>query len=51
MIEAFDTLRSGLAVAVACQALGVPRATAASAQGHCHARAADSSDAATAGLE
>ena len=27
MIEAFDTLRSGLAVAVACQALGVPRAT------------------------
>ena len=26
MIEAFDTLRSGLAVAVACQALGVPRA-------------------------
>ncbi len=27
MIEAFDTLRSGLAVAVACQALGVPRAS------------------------
>lgn len=27
MIETFDTLRSGLAVAVACQALGVPRAT------------------------
>lgn len=27
MIEAFDTLRSGLAVAVACQALGVLRAT------------------------
>jgi putative transposase len=27
VIEAFDTLRSGLAVAVACQALGVPRAT------------------------
>ena len=26
MIEAFDTLRSGLAVATACQALGVPRA-------------------------
>lgn len=26
MIEAFDTLRSGLAVSVACQALGVPRA-------------------------
>lgn len=26
MIEAFDTLRSGLAVKVACQALGVPRA-------------------------
>ena len=25
MIEAFDTLRSGLAVSVACQALGVPR--------------------------
>ena len=27
MIEAFDTLRSGLAVAVACRALGVPRAS------------------------
>ena len=27
MIEAFDTLRSGLAVSVACQALGVPRAS------------------------
>jgi len=27
MIEAFETLRSGLAVATACQALGVPRAT------------------------
>lgn len=26
MIEVFDTLRSGLAVATACQALGVPRA-------------------------
>lgn len=26
MIEAFETLRSGLAVSVACQALGVPRA-------------------------
>lgn len=26
MIDAFDTLRSGLAVSVACQALGVPRA-------------------------
>jgi putative transposase len=26
VIEAFDTLRSGLAVTVACQALGVPRA-------------------------
>ena len=26
MIQAFDTLRSGLAVSVACQALGVPRA-------------------------
>jgi putative transposase len=27
MIEAFETLRSGLAVATACQVLGVPRAT------------------------
>ena len=27
MIEAFDTLRSGLPVSVACQALGVPRAS------------------------
>lgn len=27
MIEAFETLRSGLAVSPACQALGVPRAT------------------------
>jgi len=27
VIEAFDTLRSGLAVSVACQALGVPRAS------------------------
>ena len=27
MIEEFETLRSGLAVSVACQALGVPRAT------------------------
>ena len=27
MIEAFETLRSGLAVSVACQALGVPRAS------------------------
>ena len=27
MIEAFDTLRSGLDIATACQALGVPRAT------------------------
>ena len=27
MIEAFDSLRSGLAVSVACQALGVPRAS------------------------
>jgi putative transposase len=26
VIEAFETLRSGLAVSVACQALGVPRA-------------------------
>lgn len=26
MIEAFDTLRSGLAVSAACHALGVPRA-------------------------
>lgn len=27
MIEAFDSLRSGLAVSVACRALGVPRAS------------------------
>lgn len=27
MIEAFETLRSGLAVSVACQALGIPRAS------------------------
>ena len=33
MIKAFDTLRSGLAVAVACQALGVPRAAVYRARG------------------
>lgn len=27
MIEAFDALRSGLAVSTACQALGVPRSS------------------------
>ena len=33
MIEAFDKLRSGLAVSVACQALGVPRASIYRARG------------------
>ena len=33
MIAAFDTLRSGLAVSVACQALGVPRASIYRARG------------------